>query len=64
VHDRQLGAKARQALIAVTIRPPSRENIEGFRDWATGLPELVGVYGGSGFLLRVAVRRPTISTRS
>jgi DNA-binding Lrp family transcriptional regulator len=47
-----------QALIAVTIRPPSRENIEGFRDWAAGLPELVGVYvvsGASDFLLHVAV---------
>jgi DNA-binding Lrp family transcriptional regulator len=47
-----------QALIAVTIRPPSREHIEGFRDWAADLPELVGVYvvsGASDFLLHVAV---------
>ncbi len=49
-----------QALVAVTIRPPSREHIEGFRDWAAGLPELVGVYvvsGASDFLLHVAVPR-------
>ena len=48
-----------QALIAVRIRPPSRENIEAFRDWAGTLPELVGVFvvsGGDDFLLHVAVR--------
>jgi len=47
-----------QALTAVTIRPPTRENIEGFRNWAGGLPELLGVFvvaGGSDFLLHVAV---------
>jgi DNA-binding Lrp family transcriptional regulator len=47
-----------QALIAVTIRPPSRSNIEAFRDWAAGLPELVGVFvvaGRSDFLLHLAV---------
>jgi DNA-binding Lrp family transcriptional regulator len=47
-----------QALTAVTIRPPSRENIEAFRDWAAGLPEIVGVFvvaGGDDFLLHVAV---------
>ena len=47
-----------QALTAVTIRPPSRENIEAFRDWAATLPELVGVFvvaGGDDFLLHVAV---------
>ena len=46
------------ALIAVTIRPPSREHIEAFRDWAGALPELVGVFvvsGGDDFLLHVAV---------
>jgi hypothetical protein len=32
-----------QALIAVRIRPPSRQNIEAFRDGAATLPELVGV---------------------
>jgi DNA-binding Lrp family transcriptional regulator len=47
-----------QALTAVTIRPPSRENIEAFRDWVATLPELVGVFvvaGGDDFLLHVAV---------
>jgi DNA-binding Lrp family transcriptional regulator len=47
-----------QALTAVTIRPPSREKIEAFRDWAAGLPEIVGVFvvaGGDDFLLHVAV---------
>jgi DNA-binding Lrp family transcriptional regulator len=47
-----------QALIAVTIRPPSREHIEAFRDWAGQLPETVGVFvvsGGDDFLLHVAV---------
>ena len=47
-----------QALIAVRIRPPSRENIERFRDWACQLPELSGVFvvsGSNDFLLHVAV---------
>ncbi len=47
-----------QALIAVRIRPPSRQNIEGFRDWAQQLPETVGVFvvsGGEDFLIHVAV---------
>jgi DNA-binding Lrp family transcriptional regulator len=47
-----------QALTAVTIRPPTRENIESFRNWAGQLPELIGVFvvaGGSDFLLHVAV---------
>ena len=49
-----------QALIAVRIRPPSREHIEAFRDWAGALPETVGVFvvsGGDDFLLHVAVAR-------
>jgi DNA-binding Lrp family transcriptional regulator len=55
-----LGALGRnvQALIAVRIRPPTRENIEAFRDWAHGLPETVGVFvisGGNDFLVHVAV---------
>jgi DNA-binding Lrp family transcriptional regulator len=37
-----------QALIAIRIRPPSRENIEAFRDWAHQLPETVGVFVVSG----------------
>jgi DNA-binding Lrp family transcriptional regulator len=47
-----------QALSAVTIRPPTRTNIESFRNWAATLPELIGVFvvsGGSDFLLHVAV---------
>jgi DNA-binding Lrp family transcriptional regulator len=47
-----------QALIAVTVRPPTREHIEGFRNWAAGLPEIMGVFvvaGASDFLLHVGV---------
>ena len=47
-----------QALIAVRIRPPSRRNIEAFRDWAARLPDTVGVFvvsGNEDFLLHVAV---------
>lgn len=47
-----------QALISVRIRPPSRENIEGFRDWVQTLPETVGVFVVSGredFLIHLAV---------
>lgn len=47
-----------QALIAVRIRPPTRANIEGFRSWAAGLPETLGVFVTSGtedFLVHVAV---------
>lgn len=55
-----MGALGRhvQALIAVTVRPPTRQNIEGFRNWAAELPEVVGVFvvaGGSDFLLHVGV---------
>jgi DNA-binding Lrp family transcriptional regulator len=48
-----------QALIAVRVRPPSRENIEAFRDWAAALPELIGVFvvsGAQDFLLHVGVK--------
>lgn len=47
-----------QALIAVRIRPPSRANIEAFRDWATALPDTVSVFVVSGtedFLIHIAV---------
>ena len=47
-----------QALIAVRIRPPSRRNIEGFRDWVSTLPEVIGVFVTSGnedFLIHMAV---------
>jgi DNA-binding Lrp family transcriptional regulator len=58
--DIDLGALGRhvQALTSVTIRPPTRQNIESFRNWAGGLPEIVGVFVVSGsydFLLHVAV---------
>ena len=58
--DIELGALNRevQALIAVRIRPPSRDNIEAFRDWTTTLPEVVAVFvvaGSEDFLLHVAV---------
>lgn len=47
-----------QALIAVRIRPPSRKNIEAFRDWARELTETLSVFvvsGGEDFLVHVAV---------
>ncbi len=58
--DVDLGAVGRpvQALIAVRIRPPSREIIEAFRDWVSRLPETVGVFVVSGtedFLIHIAV---------
>ncbi|KQQ03351.1 MULTISPECIES: Lrp/AsnC family transcriptional regulator [unclassified Rathayibacter] len=48
-----------QALIAVRIRPPSRDVIEAFRDWVAGLDETVGVFvtaGNEDFIIHVAVR--------
>jgi DNA-binding Lrp family transcriptional regulator len=47
-----------QALIAVRIRPPSRQNIESFRNWVTALPDTLGVFvttGTEDFLIHVAV---------
>lgn len=47
-----------QALVAVRIRPPSRANIEAFRDWVAELPETLGVFVTSGradFIVHVAV---------
>jgi DNA-binding Lrp family transcriptional regulator len=47
-----------QALIAVRIRPPSRRNIDAFRNWVSALPETIGVFvvtGGEDFLIHVAV---------
>ena len=47
-----------QAMIAVRIRPPSRRNIETFRDWVSALPDTLGVFVTSGtedFLIHVAV---------
>src|SRR3954451_6695178 len=58
--DIDFGALGRhvQALTAVTIRPPTRENVEAFRNFVNELPELVGVFvvsGSADFLLHVAV---------
>lgn len=47
-----------QALIAIRIRPPSRRNIEAFRDWIVNLHETVGLFvvsGNEDFLVHVAV---------
>jgi DNA-binding Lrp family transcriptional regulator len=47
-----------QALIAVRIRPPKRQVLEAFRDWAARQPETLGVFvvtGNEDFLLHVAV---------
>src|SRR3954471_15913450 len=47
-----------QALIAVRIRPPSRHNIETFRNWVSELPDTIGVFvttGNEDFLIHVAV---------
>lgn len=47
-----------QALIAVRIRPPTRHNIEAFRDWVGRLADTVAVFVTSGsedFLIHVAV---------
>lgn len=47
-----------QALISVRIRPPARPVIEGFREWAAGLPETIALFVVSGahdFLLHIAV---------
>ncbi|WP_449373656.1 Lrp/AsnC family transcriptional regulator [Arthrobacter psychrolactophilus] len=58
--DVDLGSIGRpvQALIAIRIRPPSRKVIEAFRDWATSLPETLGVFvttGNEDFIIHVAV---------
>ena len=47
-----------QALIFIRIRPPKRQVLEAFRDWAARLPETLGVFvvaGNEDFLLHVAV---------
>src|ERR1700712_1776234 len=47
-----------QAMTSVTIRPPTRQTIEEFRNWVSALPQIVDVFvvsGGSDFLLHVAV---------
>jgi hypothetical protein len=37
-----------QALISIRIRPPKRQVLEAFRDWAAQLPETVGVFVVAG----------------
>ena len=47
-----------QALVAIRIRPPSRRNIEAFREWVSALPDTLGVYvttGSEDFIVHVAV---------
>lgn len=47
-----------RALIAIRVRPPSRQVIESFRSWAATLPDVLGIYvttGPEDFILDVAV---------
>ena len=47
-----------QALIAIRVRPPSRRTIEAFREWASALPDTLGLYvttGTEDFIIHVAV---------
>jgi hypothetical protein len=47
-----------RSLSTVRIRPPSRKNIEAFRDWAHERTETVGIFvvsGGEDFLIHLAV---------
>lgn len=53
--------RAVQALVAVTVRPLRRDNIDAFQDDLAGLPEVMSTFvlaGGDDFLLHVGV--PTI----
>jgi DNA-binding Lrp family transcriptional regulator len=55
-----LGALNRhvQAFLHVQVRPMSRDVIEGFKAYVTGLPEVLSVFvvaGGDDFLVHVAV---------
>jgi DNA-binding Lrp family transcriptional regulator len=47
-----------QAFLSVQIRPLSRDVIEGFKGYVSGLPEVLSVFvvaGGDDFLVHVAV---------
>lgn len=64
-----LGALGRhvQALIEIRIRPPTRHNIESFRNWASELPEIVGVFVARAATTSSCTSRcptPTPCTRS
>ncbi|MEU9833415.1 Lrp/AsnC family transcriptional regulator [Streptosporangium sp. NPDC048047] len=48
-----------QALVSVQVRPLSRAVIDAFKDFASGLPEVLHTFvlsGGDDFLLHVAVQ--------
>ncbi|RBQ18043.1 Lrp/AsnC family transcriptional regulator [Spongiactinospora rosea] len=48
-----------QALVSVGIRPLSRSVVDTFKDFASGLPEVLSVFvisGGDDFVLHVAVQ--------
>ncbi|WP_078876452.1 Lrp/AsnC family transcriptional regulator [Streptomyces sp. 150FB] len=48
-----------EAMIAVRVRPPSRQAIEEFRSFVERMPEVVSVFvltGADDFLIHVAVR--------
>ncbi|MFF7650355.1 Lrp/AsnC family transcriptional regulator [Streptomyces sp. NPDC007983] len=56
--DLEAAGRPVQALISVRIRPPARPVIEGFREWALQLPEVIAMFVTSGshdFLLHIAV---------
>lgn len=56
--DLDVVGRSVQALISVRVRPPARRVIEGFREWAAQLPEVIGLFVTSGahdFLIHVAV---------
>ncbi|WP_299535420.1 Lrp/AsnC family transcriptional regulator [uncultured Streptomyces sp.] len=56
--DLEAAGRPVQALISVRIRPPARPVIEGFREWAARLPEVIGLFVTSGahdFLIHIAV---------
>jgi DNA-binding Lrp family transcriptional regulator len=58
VLDLDTAGRPVQALISVRIRPPARAVIEGFREWAARLPEVIGLFVTSGahdFLIHIAV---------
>lgn len=58
VLDLEAAGRPVQALISVRIRPPARPVIEGFREWAQQLPEVIAMFVTSGaydFLLHIAV---------
>ncbi|MGW6062282.1 Lrp/AsnC family transcriptional regulator [Streptomyces sp. NPDC055189] len=58
VLDLDAAGRPVQALISVRVRPPARPVIEGFREWAARLPEVIGLFVTSGphdFLLHIAV---------